>query len=440
MALRLSQSGAPAPSPLASPAKFAEADAAALLARGDVDGYPALYARAHEVEHPQSRYQLVARLLDAGLQAAHTASRTAAPAIFAAVAQAGIEELEREPREPVLNVAGVALYELGALAPAEKLFKAARRLDPELANVERNLAEIERRRRSATRLSALPTPVRMALKPLGRRAEDCATRAKPAEGLTLSLCMIVKDEEEMLPRCLEAVRPAVDEIVVVDTGSSDRTVEIAESFGARVIAQEWTGSFADARNVSFEVATGDWVMYLDADEVLVRDDRDQLRALTGRVWREAFYLFETNFTGELDEGSAVTHSTVRVFRNRHEYRFEGRVHQQIAQTLPAYLPERFEFTKVRIDHYGYLSACATPRRRRAATSSCSSARWPTAWTPRSCTSTSGQSRRQRGTTPPRWPSSSAPGCLSVRIRPSCFRTTCRLCSRGSCARCARRAV
>ena len=76
----------------------------------------------------------------------------------------------------------------------------------------------------------------------------------------------------MIGRCLQAARDAVDEIVVVDTGSTDRTVEIAESLGARVLHHEWDGDFSAARNVSFEAATGDWVMYLDADEVLVADD------------------------------------------------------------------------------------------------------------------------------------------------------------------------
>ena len=84
--------------------------------------------------------------------------------------------------------------------------------------------------------------------------------------------MIVKDEEAMIGRCLQAARDAVDEIVVVDTGSTDRTVEIAESLGARVLHHEWDGDFSAARNVSFDAATGDWVMYLDADEVLVADD------------------------------------------------------------------------------------------------------------------------------------------------------------------------
>ncbi|MBS1894316.1 MAG: glycosyltransferase [Actinobacteria bacterium] len=168
--------------------------------------------------------------------------------------------------------------------------------------------------------------------------------------------MIVRDEEEMLPRSLAAVADAVDEIVVVDTGSRDRTVEIARSFGATVVEREWTGSFAAARNASIEAATGDWLLFLDADEVLDPADAPLLRELTGRTWREAFYLIETNHTGELGDGTAVTHNALRLFRNRPEYRFEGRVHEQIAQNLPSGLPERIEPTAVRVDHYGYLGA------------------------------------------------------------------------------------
>src|SRR5947199_177172 len=74
---------------------------------------------------------------------------------------------------------------------------------------------------------------------LGAQAKAVARRATPATGQTLSLVMIVKNEEEMLPGCLEAVRGAVDEMVVVDTGSTDRTVEIAESFGAKVVEFPW---------------------------------------------------------------------------------------------------------------------------------------------------------------------------------------------------------
>jgi hypothetical protein len=133
--------------------------------------------------------------------------------------------LEEDPREPwLLNHAGVALYELGEIRAAEPLFTAARRLDPELPDVDRNLAECARRRRAGTASpQGLPPAVLAVLRDLGPRAKRIAAAARPAGGLTLSLCMIVKDEEAMLGKCLASVRDAVDEVVVVDTGSSDPT-------------------------------------------------------------------------------------------------------------------------------------------------------------------------------------------------------------------------
>ena len=77
---------------------------------------------------------------------------------------------------------------------------------------------------------------------------------------SISLCMIVKNEEENLPRCLDSVRDVVDEIVIVDTGSTDRTVEIAESYGAKVFYHPWEGSFSKARNYSLKYATCDWIL------------------------------------------------------------------------------------------------------------------------------------------------------------------------------------
>src|SRR5437762_1976184 len=102
---------------------------------------------------------------------------------------------------------------------------------------------------------------------------------------------------------------------VADTGSSDHTVEIARSFGAKVIEFPWNGSFDDARNVSIDNATCDWVMYLDADEHMIPQDAPKLRALLARTWREAFYLVETNYTGGDESGAAVTHHALRLWRH-----------------------------------------------------------------------------------------------------------------------------
>ena len=345
---------APAPATDGRIAAALAARAAALLAQGDLDGYAALWAEAAEIGDVHRRYQARCLLSEAAL-AHRDASPQFTAAMFAAMALRTVEVLEDEPREPrLLNLAGVALYELGELAPAAALFDAAFAMAPELPGVAGNCREIQRRRKSNFQKPKLPAPVIAALHTVVPRAKRVATQAKPATGLTLSLCMIVKDEEEMLPQCLAAVRDAVDEIVIVDTGSTDRTVEIAEEFGAKVLHHAWTGDFSEARNVSFDAATSDWIVYLDADEVLIEEDADRLRALTGRVWREAFYLIETNFTGSIEDGTSVNHNALRVFRNRPEYRFSGRLHEQIANTLPGYLPERLEVSDVRVEHYGYL--------------------------------------------------------------------------------------
>ena len=328
------------------------------LTANDLDGYKALFAQAAEHDDPHARYHARVRLVEEGLSAAgQAASSTQATQRFVAVASGAIGALEANPREPILlNYAGVALYELWSLDAAHVIFKAAHGLDPALPHLKRNLDELARRRREASRSGRSLKPLHAQVPALAAKARTIAKHARPATGLKLSLCMIVKDEEAMLPRCLAAVAPAVDEIVIVDTGSTDRTIEIAREYAATVIEKEWTGSFSDARNASFEAATGDWIIYLDADEVLVADDIQKLRSLTGRTWREAFYLVETSFTGELGDGAAITNNALRVFRNRPQYRFEGRLHEQIAQNLPLYAAGRIEQSSVRIDHYGYLGA------------------------------------------------------------------------------------
>jgi tetratricopeptide (TPR) repeat protein len=329
-------------------------DARLQLAINQLDRYKALFDRAAEHADSHARYHARVVLIEEGLAAAaKTASRAQATQLFVAIADAALTALETEPREPILlNYAAVSLYELWSLDAAYDLFKAAHRLDPALPHLKRNLNELGRRRKG----HRPNRPLHAAVPSLSARARKLAPKAQPASDMTLGLCMIVKDEEEMLGKCLEAVAPAVDEIVIVDTGSTDRTVEIAKSYGARVIEQAWTGSFSEARNTSFEHATTDWIIYLDADEVLVADDVHRLRSLTRKTWREGFYLALTSFTGETGDAGAVTNSVLRVFRNRPDYRFEGRLHEQIAHNLPIYAAGRLEQSSVRVDHYGYLGA------------------------------------------------------------------------------------
>jgi glycosyltransferase involved in cell wall biosynthesis len=265
--------------------------------------------------------------------------------------------LSRQPHEPVLmNYVGVAVYGLNEPALAVKLFEAVQRLDPATENVRGNLNAARGRLRKPVRLP-LRTPVALALRSLRPNLERLAARARtrPDAG-RVSLCMIVRDEEEMLEACLESCREAVSEMIVVDTGSSDRTVEIAESFGARVLHFSWTGSFAEARNVGLEAATGNWVLWLDADEQLEPGDADRLAELTRQPWREAHWLVETNYTGQQEAGTASQHLALRLWRNRPAYRFSGAIHEQIRNSMAYDLSERFGPPTLRIRHYGYLKA------------------------------------------------------------------------------------
>ena len=97
----------------------------------------------------------------------------------------------------------------------------------------------------------------------------------------LSVCMIVRDEERNLPRCLKSVKSIADEIIVVDTGSQDNTVLVAKELGADVYYFEWCDDFAAARNESLKHATGDWIFQIDADEELLPDSVSVLRKAPG---------------------------------------------------------------------------------------------------------------------------------------------------------------
>ncbi|MFQ3679706.1 MAG: glycosyltransferase [Pseudanabaenaceae cyanobacterium] len=171
---------------------------------------------------------------------------------------------------------------------------------------------------------------------------------------TVGLCAIVKNEEENLPRCLASVQGWVDELVVVDTGS-DRTVAIAEGYGARIGHFAWCDDFAAARNASLALATQDWVLVLDADEVLVvRDEgwRDRLGVLPATIWACALDLFNVG----AERGVGGTY--LRLFRNRPELRFVGTFHETIAyqgQPLPETAVADF-LDVLAIAHDGYTPA------------------------------------------------------------------------------------
>ncbi|KPL57695.1 glycosyltransferase [Rossellomorea vietnamensis] len=173
---------------------------------------------------------------------------------------------------------------------------------------------------------------------------------------SISLCMIVKNEEDFLDNCLSSVKEIVSEMIVVDTGSEDRTIEIAERHEAKVIQAEWKNNFAEARNIGIEHATGEWILFLDADEELHKDSIEELKKWTDYPDAEGYFLRVYNHFGQNGQEASVN-PTIRMFRNRIGYRFSGAIHEQIADSMQLQNPQaRFVMTTVRIDHYGYQSA------------------------------------------------------------------------------------
>ena len=171
----------------------------------------------------------------------------------------------------------------------------------------------------------------------------------------LSLCMIVKDEAENLPRCLESVQGIVDEIIVVDTGSTDETPQIAEAYGSKVIRFEWTGSFSDARNESLKHARGEWILWLDADEALAEGKEHLLAVLERETEHDGFVLPMVSFVGYRSHREGHVHPAFRLFRNLQGIRFERNLHEQIAASIKKVKPDaKFGVLPVWIEHYGYL--------------------------------------------------------------------------------------
>jgi tetratricopeptide (TPR) repeat protein len=164
--------------------------------------------------------------------------------------------------------------------------------------------------------------------------------------------MIVKNEAEHLARCLDSVGGIVDEMVIVDTGSTDQTVEIAERHGARVFHFTWCNDFAAARNEAVSYARGQWILALDADENLAPDARRRLRTLLGESPYQAYLLNIRSPVKGLRSQTAVINAWPRLFRNRPEIRYEGRVHEQISPSI-ARLGGAVGATDLIIEHLGY---------------------------------------------------------------------------------------
>lgn len=163
---------------------------------------------------------------------------------------------------------------------------------------------------------------------------------------TLSVAMIVKDEEKLLPNALASVKPWVNEIVVVDTGSKDRTVEIASSFGAKVHHHLWEYDFAKHRNQSISYCSMDWVLILDADEEIDQATAPLMRQALQKVGPEVGCIYFDAYN-IMPDGNRDLLRRPSIFRNTPEFGYRGKVHNE-----PAYKGVSLQ-TPIKLLHYGY---------------------------------------------------------------------------------------
>lgn len=148
--------------------------------------------------------------------------------------------------------------------------------------------------------------------------------------ITLSLCMIVKNEEAVLARCLSSVKEVMDEIIIVDTGSQDSTVEIARQFTDKVYSFPWVDDFSAARNFSFSKATMQYLFWMDADDILLPQDRENLFSLKETLDPSIDLVMMKYHVAFDGQGNPVfSYYRERMLRRAKQYRWQGAIHEAI---------------------------------------------------------------------------------------------------------------
>jgi glycosyltransferase involved in cell wall biosynthesis len=167
----------------------------------------------------------------------------------------------------------------------------------------------------------------------------------------ISVCMIVKNEEKFLERCLTSLQGKVDEIIVIDTGSTDSTIAIAKQFNTRIYNFKWNNDFAEARNYSLSYATGDYIFVLDADEYLeVGVDLHQTL-----IYEKDYYII--NIKNEIDNNYFINHQAIRLFKNKIGLRYVGSIHEHL--NTGDYTDKTNALSDINLIHTGYKKSVVT---------------------------------------------------------------------------------
>jgi tetratricopeptide (TPR) repeat protein len=329
------------------------------LVRVQVQEITAAFAKANTAYHAQD-YETVVALLQPFAPVA-----PAAPDFFALLASALV--YTNAPKEAIgpieralqlnpananyYNLLGVALFQLREYALAKRFFDAALQLNPAHPGAQQSLADLKRQ------MIGKSHKLRSRIGDDFRRLEGLLTHPTlaPRPNQRLSVSMIVKNEEKLLPKALASVKDIADEIIVLDTGSTDRTIEIAEEYGAKVFHFDWTGDFSEARNASLDHCTGDWVLALDADEALQPESHTALQQMMYRPYTQpVIYLPRIVNLVTDNEADAIEHYGPRLFPRLPELRWTGRIHEQVMHVdLGEKGLERMRVPDLVLHHWGY---------------------------------------------------------------------------------------
>lgn len=240
-------------------------------------------------------------------------------------------ELQAHPDHVLAwSLLGQVLLSRGRTAEASAVFQRVQELEPESWEARFHL-------NGASEVSFSTTP--------------------PSQWPSISVCMIVRDEEAVLARCLSSLGDLASQLVVVDTGSQDRTVEIARSFGAEVYPFQWVDDFSAARNESLRHARGDWIFWIDADDELSAEAVAQIKNAVVSEQADAYVCRVAN---RLPNGTEDIVPHTRIFRNGLGIRFHGRVHESVWTDIIAKGLKALD-TDIVIVHHGYEADWAVLR-------------------------------------------------------------------------------
>lgn len=172
--------------------------------------------------------------------------------------------------------------------------------------------------------------------------------------MSISLCIIAKDEELFIKGCIESAKSLVDEVIVLDTGSTDKTVEVSKSLGAKVFESIWEKDFSKARNECIKKATGDFILILDCDEYIVSENLENIKEYLNKNKSKNIMGANIQVVNIIEGRETASFEAIRLFRNGEGFFFSGKIHEQILpQILEKYGEKSIVNLPLKVHHVGY---------------------------------------------------------------------------------------